>query len=77
MSAIYEISVNDSLYSPLQFRFFAHPNKGEKGLHTVLDVNHLPRGEHLLRIKKLNLDTDAGPDSLVMKEFVSFPFWKE
>lgn len=77
MSAIYEISVNDSLYTPLQFRFFAHPNKGEKGLLTVLDVNHLPRGEHLLQIKKLNLDTDARPDSLVMKEFVSFPFWKE
>jgi hypothetical protein len=77
MASIYEIHINDSIFPQPSFRFFEHPNAGEKGLFAVLDVQYLPRGAHQIRIRKLGRNTAENADSLVFREFVSFPFWKE
>lgn len=77
MASIYEVRINDSIFSQPAFRFFEHPNAGEKGLFAVLDVQYLPRGAHQIRIRKLGRNILGPSDSLAFRDFVSFPFWKE
>lgn len=77
MASIYEVRINDSIFSQPAFRFFEHPNAGEKGLFAVLDVQYLPRGAHQIRIRKLGRNILEPSDSLAFRDFVSFPFWKE
>ncbi len=77
MSALYEIRLNDSLFTAPDFRFFEHPNMEEKGLITTLDVSYLLRGEHEILIKKQVATKMDGRDTVLLKDFVQFPFWKE
>lgn len=71
-SAIYQISVNDSIYSELVYRFYTHPSKEQKGLLTVIPTDHFIVGENVLSVKKIHLDTDR-TESVVDYAFV--PFW--
>lgn len=77
LSSIYEISIADSIFTTPVCRFYNHPNMQEKGIITTLDVQYLPRGEHLIQIKKLKKYRNDGKDSLRLVEFTAFPFWKE
>jgi len=76
-SSIYEISIADSVFTAPICRFYYHPNMQEKGIITTLDVQHLPRGEHQIQIRKLKKHLNEGKDSLRWDEFTAFPFWKE
>jgi hypothetical protein len=77
LSALYEIRVNDSLFSAPAFSFFVHPHQNEKGIITTLDVNYLPRGQHEIFIKKRLKAKLNGRDTTQLNDFVRFPFWKE
>ncbi|NUQ25081.1 MAG: hypothetical protein HUU34_14130 [Saprospiraceae bacterium] len=76
-SSLYKISIGDSIFRQPHLRFYKHPNAGEMGLHTILDVQYLPRGEHQIIITKLGRDTVKGSDALIFRDFTSIPFWKE
>ncbi|MEQ9007842.1 MAG: hypothetical protein RLP12_08160, partial [Ekhidna sp.] len=71
-SSIYQISINDSIYSDLTFRFYIHPHKKQKGLLTVVSTDHFIIGENQLDIKKVRIDS-AGVRNL--SDFVQVPFW--
>ncbi len=73
MGAIHRVFVNDSLFHSPDFRFYTHPVRDDNGLLTILDVQYLPRGQHLLRVEKQRV----GEDSLIWEAAAKIPFWKE
>jgi hypothetical protein len=77
LSSLFILQINDSLFQNLQYRFFEHSNEGEKGLITMLDVSYLPRGQHEVIIKILGRDTVQDSGILIIRDVISFPFWKE
>ena len=70
----YSIYLNDSLYNQQEFFYYVHPNMGEKGLYTVLDIADLPRGAHTLHLKTKNIDE---ADSLKEESYARIPFWRD
>ena len=77
MNQFHKVYVDDSLYQNLTWRFYDHPKRRDKGLITMLDVNHLDRGEHFIRTKTHFASTQSGKDSLIIGESVFIPFWIE
>lgn len=73
VQSLYQISVDDSLFTNLSARFFRYPKYGERGLKTIIDVDYLPRGEHLLKVDFQNISND----SLYWEKLEVVPFWKE
>ena len=72
LCAIFKLSVNDSIIQEVDFQLFEHPNRGEKGLRTTLDVDYLPRGRHTLAVEKR-----LAADSIAWHNLVTIPFWVE
>lgn len=72
----FKIYVDDSLYTNLSYKFYDHPLRKNVGLLTILDVDHLARGEHDIGVVVL-LPVDAVQDSLSYQETIRIPFWKE
>ncbi|MEP5237559.1 MAG: hypothetical protein ABJQ38_01290, partial [Flavobacteriaceae bacterium] len=72
MSSIYQVSINDSLYQDLNFRFFTHPDKDQKGIITVIPTDHFLQGENILDIKRIELDSIGSP---LAEDFATIPFW--
>lgn len=52
LSSIYSVSVNDSLYSSLEFFFHKHPQIGVPGLLAYIPVQGLKHGKNLLVVRK-------------------------
>jgi len=77
MSKLYEIRVDDSVFQQPAFRFYEHPNNGERGLLTILDLAGMERGPHHLQVKKLRINEVDDRDTLLMQDHFSIPFWKE
>ncbi|HFA51951.1 MAG TPA: hypothetical protein ENJ95_23285 [Bacteroidetes bacterium] len=78
LSQLYEISIDDSLFSDVPFRFHRHANYREYGLAAMFDVAYLPRGEHLIEVKKWKkYKSEDKQDSLALAPFFKIPFWKE
>ena len=73
----FKIYVNDSLINDLNYRFFDHPQRKNKGLTTIFDVSFLKRGEHRLKIEVLFPKNSNGKDTLVFQQTDIIPFWKE
>jgi len=73
MSALHRIYVDDSLYRQPTFHFYTHPGRKQDGLLTIIDVDFLVRGEHLLRIETAEVERDT----LVWRAAARIPFWKE
>lgn len=77
ISSLYELYIDDSLFQTPVYRFYQHPNEGERGLLTTLDLQYLPRGEHEVILKKMGRDTVEDSKAIILRDFVRFPFWKE
>ena len=54
----YLISIDDSLYYNYNFYFYEHPNADEPGFFTIISIDNLKVGNHLLKIEK-NLVSDS------------------
>ena len=76
LSELYEIHVDDSLFNN-NYRFYRHPNYLEYGLVTMMDINYLSRGEHVVEVKKLDKRISERKDTMVNTSFFKIPFWKE
>lgn len=75
LSMLYEVRLNDSLQADPTYYYITHPNKGELGIYTVLDIEHLPKGHHTLGIDyKIWRETK---DTVVVRDWATIPFWKE
>lgn len=72
LSSIYQLSVNDSIYNDLKYRFYTHPSKKQKGIITHIPTDHFKIGENILRIEKIHLDSAKMP---VKEWFATIPFW--
>ena len=71
----YKLYLNDSLYHQTDFYFFKQNGEiEEKGLKTLLDIAHLPRGKNLLKITHMALDT---AELYIEKDYAIIPFYKE
>lgn len=71
--AIYEVSVNDSIYTDLTYRFYTHPAKNQNGLMVVLPTDNFNIGENMLKIKKVLAGDSTGNQTVLDYAFV--PFW--
>ncbi|WP_420579694.1 hypothetical protein [Reichenbachiella sp.] len=72
LSNLFHISINDSLYQELNFRFYNHPDKNQKGLITVIPTHNFKIGENILEIKKVRLDS---VQNRKLYDLATIPFW--
>lgn len=70
LSSLYKVRLNDTLQN-LQFFFFTHPNRGEKGLMTMVPCGQLPRGKHTIDIKKISFQEGEQSE----EDYANIPFW--
>ncbi len=77
LSQLYEIQIGDSLLNSNNFKFYRHPNYNEYGLVTMLDIAYLPRGGHVVEVRKLGKRISGGQDTLANIPFFQIPFWTE
>lgn len=75
LTSIYEVTIDDSLYQNLKYYYLEHPNRGEKGVYTTLDIRNLASGHHLLKIDYQHWRENQ--DTVVIKNWATIPFWKE
>ena len=64
---------NDSIPLTPGFYYFEHPNKGEKGLYTMLHLDSLSSGENVLLINRKSFENDT----IKEVEYARVPFWIE
>ena len=74
VASVNRIMINDSLYEEIDFDFYVQPVNNEHGLLTMIDINHLDRGKHILTVLKLSINKK---DSASWKPLNKIPFWKE
>lgn len=70
---LYQVRLNDSLYSNLNYQYYVHHQQKEKGLQTVIDINHLDRGKHVLSLDKFRIQDDSS----YYRRVATIPFWLE
>ena len=70
-SSIYQVSINDSIYTDLSYYFYEHPSKDQQGLLTTISTDGFLIGENLLKVEKIDR-SDSLPE---YHDFVSIPFW--
>ncbi|MEM9889135.1 MAG: hypothetical protein AAF849_24895 [Bacteroidota bacterium] len=75
LSSIYSIKIDDSLYQDLRFYYMEHPNRGELGIQTVVNIKSLTSGHHLLKVEYK--DWSEYRDTVRIKNWANIPFWKE
>lgn len=73
VTELYQIYIDDSLYQNLDYYFYTTKQYDEEGLKTIIDLQHEPRGKHVLKIKHLVTNRD----SIYFDHFVETPFWIE
>jgi len=74
LSRLYDVYVNDSLYTDLDFYFYNHPNDGEKGLRTMIYTGDLPEGKNIICIRRRSLNEK---NELYDRTYTTIPFWLE
>lgn len=72
LTSVYQIFVNDSLYTDLKFRFYTHPSKSQRGIITAIPTDGFFKGENVLQLKKVTIDS-AGVRT--PEDFTTIPFW--
>jgi hypothetical protein len=77
MSQLHQIYVDDSLYNDVKFRFYEHLERKRTGLLTILNVDHLERGEHFIKTMTYFHEEVRKGDTIILKESALIPFWKE
>ncbi len=80
VSELYEIWIDGEKTETDGFMYHSHTNRGEKGYLTVLDIEALSRGHHLLEIRKqtfagISFMQDITADKISMKTYVRLNFW--
>lgn len=74
LSQLYNVYINDSLYTELDYYFYTHPNSSEKGLRTIIDTRDLPKGKNTIFVKRKSFDDDM---KITEKGINKIRFWLE
>ncbi len=71
---IYEVSIDSVDYTDsLICHFYLHPNMGEKGLLCRVPLRDLPHGDHLLELKRKEIEEDT----VVTRKAAVIPFFTQ
>lgn len=76
-SKLYQFEVADSVFTAPGFYFYEQPERGGKGLLTILDLGYLSRGAYKLQVKKLSKSDEGDSEEMEFEDFMTIPFWKE
>jgi hypothetical protein len=74
LSNLYQISVNDSIYQGINYYFYDHPAKQQKGIMAMISTAALAKGENTLVIRKTYRDEEG---KAVIEDHSHIPFWLE
>lgn len=74
LSSLYQVSIGDKLVRQLDFYYYTHPSKRQKGLFCMIDIKAYGPGLHILKVKKSYTENDTikRHDS-----YAQVPFWIE
>ncbi len=75
LSQLYTIYLNDSLVINPEFYYYSQPIMDEKGIQTMLSIQHLPKGKN--EIKVTRKEYDDVDEILNDVEYTRIPFWLE
>ncbi len=75
VSQLYQVYINDSLYQDLDYYFYVDDAYGEEGLKTIIDLDHIPRGKHILKVNRRKFP--KATDSIYYRKLVATPIWLE
>lgn len=80
LSQIYEVSIDGVLQENLEYSYYIHPSKREKGFFVMIDLKGAGRKKHVLEVRLL---ASTGPmmlqkikeEELEMRSIAKLPFW--
>ncbi len=75
LSSIYEISINDSAYQELNYYFYEHPSKDQRGLLTTISTDDFKHGENVLRLRKIRKIEEDDSTRNEFQKLAQIPFW--
>ncbi len=80
LTQMFEVSIDGTVQTDLDFAFRKHPAKGEKGFFAVIDVSGLDRKKHVLEVNILRFDGalfmgKITEEKLKMRLLARLPFW--
>ena len=74
LSQLYSVSVNDSLWTDLDYYFYHHPNMNERGLRVMIDTQQLTKGKNIIDVGYKKLDNKK---IMTERRLTRIPFWLE
>ncbi|GAB5550476.1 MAG: hypothetical protein Sapg2KO_00670 [Saprospiraceae bacterium] len=75
---IFRLSINDSTYTDQNWMLYTHPTREVNGFLCILDIGHLKKGRHELKIQRFSRNISES-DSLMQVKWLKpdfIPFWK-
>lgn len=73
MKQLWRVSINDSTYSEVNFRYYKHPKRDQYGLLAIIPIHELDYQEHFIKIDRQRVYND----SLIWYEGRHLWFYKE
>jgi len=49
---LWRVSIDDSLYTNVNFRFYHHPLRDQEGLLAIIPIHHLDQSEHFIKVDR-------------------------
>ncbi|MBL7792789.1 MAG: hypothetical protein JNK77_10725 [Saprospiraceae bacterium] len=74
LSSFYNVYIDGKRQEKLEFWYYTHPENGEKGIYTMLDLKEWQAGRHTISIKRRSINETPGVKE---EQYATIPFWKE
>lgn len=74
LSTFYNVYIDGKRQEKLEFWYYTHPENGEKGIYTMLDLKDWQAGRHTISIKRRSINETPG---VMEEQYATIPFWKE
>jgi len=59
MKQLWRVTVDDSLYRDVNFRFYSHPSRNQNGLLSIIPIHELDHSEHYIKIDRQRMVNDS------------------
>ena len=59
MRQLWRVSIDDSLYTDVKFRFYNHPKREQPGMMSIIPIHHLDNTEHFIKIDRHRVNSDT------------------
>ncbi len=69
MKKLWTVSINDSIYTSVNFRFYEHPVRKQQGLLSIIPIHHLDYSEHIIKVDRIRYRNDS------IEVFQGRPLW--